>query len=128
MTSISTHTKIEPVQYKGYSIVPDFDRIPYNKEPQYMYYPTSEGVNHDADLDGEDYRYTGNCKWADSLEEAKDAITEKIMTEHPAYLVETKVKLGGFELKNITKFWWIDEAMRFAYLWNGTPLFTINSI
>jgi hypothetical protein len=124
MTSISPHTKIEPVQYKGYSIQPDF-RNHYNREPEYMYYPTAEGINHDADCDDDGYHYCGNCKWADSLEEAKDAISEKIMTSQPAYLVETTVKLGGFELKNITKFWWINDAIRFAALWNGTPLFQI---
>jgi hypothetical protein len=124
MTSISPHTKINlSVEYKGYTIVLQYEML--SMKPVFMYYPTAEGEQHDANLDGEDYRYTGNCKWADSLEEAKDAISEKIMTSQPAYLVETTVKLGGFELKNITKFWWINDAIRFAALWNGTPLFQI---
>jgi hypothetical protein len=126
MTSISTHTKIEPVQYRGYWIRESLDIERLNGK--YVFFPEAEGIQHDYDFDGFRNRYTGNCKWADSLEKAKDAILEKIMTEQPAYLVETKVKLGGFELKNITKFWWINDAIRFAALWNGTPLFTINSI
>jgi hypothetical protein len=123
MTSISPHTKIEPVQYKGYSIVMDCVTM-----SRFMYYPTNEGPQHYCDWDGSCYKYCGNCGWAQTIEEAKDAISEKIMTKQPAYLVETTVKLGGFELKNITKFWWINDAIRFAALWNGTPLFTINSI
>src|SRR5688572_1487575 len=121
MTSISPHTKIEPVQYKGYMIV----RHEFHRVQVFMYYPGDEGAQHDADCEDGVYKYCGNCGFASSLEESKDAISEKIMTEQPAYLVETTVKLGGFELKNITKFWWIQDAIRFAALWNGTPLFQI---
>lgn len=65
------------IQYKGFSIEEDY-RNPYSKTPDFMYYPTHEGVNHDYDLIGEDYEYRGNCKWVDSLEEAKDAIDDQV--------------------------------------------------
>jgi hypothetical protein len=62
--------------YKGYTIEPDF-RNPYSRNPEYMFYPTEEGVQHDADLVGEDYKYCGNCQWADTVEEAKILIDEQ---------------------------------------------------
>lgn len=61
--------------YKGYSIVPDF-RNPYSNVPEFMYYPTSEGVQHDGDMDEDGYHYCGNCKWAESIEEAKACIDD----------------------------------------------------
>jgi hypothetical protein len=117
-----------PILYKGYSIVEDHDQTPYNKEPQYMFFPTDQGEQHDADCrDGESYSYTGNCKWADSIEEAKDAIMEKLMQEKPAYLVKTYSSKFQSHF-NLTKFWWIEDAIQFAKKFNGVPMFPINSI
>lgn len=50
----------------------------------------------------------------DSIEEAKDMILEKIMMEAPPHFVETKVSL--------TKFNWIEDAIKFASKWNGSLL------
>jgi hypothetical protein len=65
---------MEAIQYKSYSITEDH-RNPYSNKADFMFYPTSQGVQHDADYDG-DYHYTGNCKWADTIEDAKAEIDE----------------------------------------------------
>lgn len=64
---------VEKIEYRGYTIEPNF-RNPYRVEPEFMYYPTEEGIQHDADCDEHGMVYTGNCKWADSLEDAKECI------------------------------------------------------
>lgn len=60
--------------YKEFTIEEDF-RNPYSNKPDYMFYKTSEGVQHDGDYD-DGWHYTGNCKWASSLEDAKNEIDE----------------------------------------------------
>lgn len=62
-------------EYKGYTIEEDH-RNPYGKECEYIFYPTSEGIQHDADYDGESFRYCGNCRWADSIDDAQIEIDE----------------------------------------------------
>jgi hypothetical protein len=76
---ISTH--------RGYSIQMD-QRNPYGPA-EFMFYPTEEGVQHDADCDGESYKYCGNCRWASTLEEAKDEIEE--ISEYNLYNVSHRV-------------------------------------
>lgn len=63
------------ITYRGYTIQKDW-RNPYSKAPEYMFYPTEEGIQHDGDLVGEDMVYCGNCQWASSIEEAVDTIYE----------------------------------------------------
>lgn len=111
--------------YKGYTILED-NRNPFGAT-EFMFYPSDEGVQHDADMDQDGYHYCGNCGWASTIEEAKDLIDEKIMQSTPAYLVETIVNLGEFKLKNVTKFWWLDEAIRFASHHNGTMNVSFNN-
>lgn len=66
----------QPEIYRTFSIEEDY-RNPYSNKPEYMYYPTEEGVQHDADCtDGESFTYCGNCKWAASIEDAKDMIDD----------------------------------------------------
>lgn len=69
-------------EYRTYTIETD-QRNPYAQkgEVEFMYYPTAEGVQHDADQDGEDLVYCGNCKWVDSLEEAQGAIDDLIIEQ-----------------------------------------------
>lgn len=67
-------------EYRTYTIEPD-QRNPYAQESEWMYYPTEQGVQHDADQDGEDLVYCGNCKWADTLEEAQSEIDDLIIEE-----------------------------------------------
>lgn len=115
MTAI---TKTSPVIfYRGYSIEKDSSGM---YPGWFMYYPTEQGVQHDADMDGEDYHYCGNCGWASDLDQVKDEIWEKVATEWPTYYkVETIIKLGGYRLRNITKFAWLSDAMTFAEQTNG---------
>ena len=61
--------------YKNYTIEEDF-RNPYSNKPDYMFYPTSEGIQHDEDCDQDGFFYVGNCKWTDSIEDAKAQIDE----------------------------------------------------
>lgn len=70
----------EPIEYRGHTIQMDSTHSPYSK-PQFMYFPTEEGVSHDADYDGDSYVYCGNCKWADTLEDAIDEIYEIVQPE-----------------------------------------------
>jgi hypothetical protein len=77
------------MEYKGFTIVENF-RNPYSNKPEFMFYLTKEGVQHDADCDGESYRYTGNCKWADSIDEAKSEIDELVYEENE--LLDSLVK------------------------------------
>lgn len=75
---MSTTTTILPVEYKGYTIQedPDYD---YSGHARLIIFPTEAGIDHDYDMreDG-GYRYCGNCKWSDSVEEAKDIIDELV--------------------------------------------------
>lgn len=60
--------------YKNYT-------IQYEDEcrKRIMFFKTSEGIFHDY---AEDTGYCGNCRWADSIEEAKEQIDELIDIEN----------------------------------------------
>lgn len=103
--------KPQPMVYRGYTIEPDY-RNPYSNKPEFMFYPTEQGIDHDYDLVGEYYKYCGNCGWADTIEEAKDAIWEKIMMAQPKH----KVVLKG---RAPYEFDWLEDAIRFAVLFNA---------
>jgi hypothetical protein len=95
--------------YKNYNIEKDSQY--FNNE--FRFYPKEE---------------RNDSKWADSIEEAKDSIDETIMKQTEPYLVETIIYKGSFRLRNITKFDWISDAIKFAVRFDGKPLFEINSI
>lgn len=68
-------------RYKDYTIQKDW-RNPYDNSPEFMFYKTSEGIQHDADCtDGESFIYCGNCEWASTLEFAKIEIDSLIEQE-----------------------------------------------
>jgi hypothetical protein len=123
MTATSLNCKIVEA-YKGYSIQPDF-RNPYNRNPEYMFYLTSQGIDHDYDMDSDGYRYCGNCKWADSIEECKLLIDEIV-----PFLVETHgpIPLGGHAQLHVTKFNWLSDAVRFASKFNGSLNVNFNAM
>lgn len=102
-------TLTSQIFYKGYTIEPTSNGCPYGG---YDYYPTAEGRQDDADLVGEDYKYCGNVGFESSIDNAKDAIMEKIMTELPNHQVIINNR-PAYE------FAWISEAMRFATYWNA---------
>lgn len=70
---------MEPIQYRSFTIKEDFNN-PYKNVPSFMFFLTKDGEQHDADYDGEGYKYCGNCKWADSIEECQEMIDE-LLTE-----------------------------------------------
>lgn len=105
------------IQYKDFTIQEDWQ--PYASKPEFMFYPTSEGIQHDADGSSEGFKYTGNCKWADSIEEAKDQISEIVIQRIPFWKVVVDHRLGGFKVPTITKFDWLEDAMKFAIPFNG---------
>jgi hypothetical protein len=63
------------MEYKGYTIQKDFCEY---RGVRWMFYKTEEGIDHQAEQDGEDMVYCGNCRWADSIEEAKDEIDDTL--------------------------------------------------
>jgi hypothetical protein len=65
-------TLIGTLEYRGYSIEQDTTLHP----DRIIIYPTLAGIEHDHDYNGSSYTYCGNCKWADSVEEAKEIIDE----------------------------------------------------
>lgn len=115
------NVKFSKLQYKGYTIQEDHDRIPYNKDPQYMFYPTAQGIQHDADGDSEGYHYCGNCKWADSVEDAKDSITEILLSKLPDWKVQSKSGI----VETIT---WLSDAVKTAVACNGILVTPFHSI
>jgi hypothetical protein len=62
----------QKIEYRGYTIDEHWEL--YAQAPNFMFYPSDEGIQHDADYDGESYKYSGNCQWAESVDEAKDEI------------------------------------------------------
>lgn len=107
-------TLTHSTNYRGFKIEEDNGNY---HSPKYIYYPASEGIQHDYDYDDERYRYCGNCGWADSIDEAKDAIFEKIMVGTPSHVVVMNLKKYPFT--------WIEDAIKFAVMWKGeflTPI------
>ena len=102
---------INQVTYKGYTIQVDYPN-PYSNTPQYMYYPTDEGEQHDADYEDGSYHYCGNCKWADSIEDAKDAIDDLLFEKKPKHVVI-------YGDRRVKEFDWLHEAYKFARMFDG---------
>lgn len=106
---------ISQVFYKGYIIEPTSNGCPYGG---YDYYPAAEGRNDDADCSGDpaEYHYYGNVGFESSIENAKDAIDEKIMESIPWHVVTLHGRQYPFP--------WIEDAIRFANLWGAelTPI------
>lgn len=92
--------------YKGYTIERTSSYF-----PGYDYFPTNEGRQDDADLDGEDYIYCGNVRHADSIDDAKDAIWEKVMVAIPQHKVVMNKQDYYFD--------WVEDAIKFAVKWNA---------
>lgn len=91
-------TSETPIEYKSYSIQKD-QRNPYGSV-EFMYYPTEQGVQHDADYDGEQYKYTGNCAWASTIEEAKSEIDERIAEQESKRPIPSEpMTIGGEDLE-----------------------------
>lgn len=64
---------MEKTTYKGYTIEPDD-----TERGGVMFYPYEHGApDHDYDYD-DGWKYCGNCKWADDVDEAKIYIDELI--------------------------------------------------
>ncbi len=111
MTATSkNHNLDQKVEYKGYTIEPD-SSYPYAMG-RFKFYPTEEGVQDDADFDGESYKYCGNCKWADSITDAKWEIDDMV-----PFQVRTLNTVS--RRMNITKFTWLSDAVKFAVIFNG---------
>lgn len=75
---MATITTILPVEYKGYTIQEDVECL---FSGSLVFFPTEQGIQHDYDCEGESRRYSGNCKLADSVEEAKAFIDEFVDNE-----------------------------------------------
>lgn len=106
---------MEAIFYKGWTIQDDPEA--YIKG-QLIAYPTEQGIQHDYDLEGEDYKYCGNCLFAWDIDTLKAEIDEKIMMARPLYFVEG----------NPEPFEWIIEAIQYAISNNRNLEFQINAI
>jgi hypothetical protein len=63
-------------EYRGYTIEANPDhQMSFEK---FISYPTEEGISHDADWDGDSWRYCGNRTHASSIEYAKLEIDSKL--------------------------------------------------
>jgi hypothetical protein len=102
-----------PMQYRGYTII-ETERL---WKTSFMYYKTEQGI--DCEFDGE--RTRSNISFADTLEDAKDEIMEKIAMSMPDH--EVQVQSGKVE-----KFSYFSQAVRAAIQSNGILLTPINSI
>lgn len=85
---------MEAIEYKGYTIAEDYERNPYNKNPEIIFYPTDQGIDHDYDYDNESWRYCGNCKWVGSVEEAMDEIDEIVAENEAITELRAEEKIG----------------------------------
>jgi hypothetical protein len=83
-------------EYRTYTIEPDH-RNPYAQKPDWMFYPTEEGIQHDADLDGDDMKYCGNCKWASTLEEAQQEIDDLIIESQEKRIQDLEERVKELE-------------------------------
>jgi hypothetical protein len=114
---------MEPIFYKGFTIEEDHFINPYSKEPSYMFYPTEQGAQHDADGDSEGFRYTGNCKWTDDILEAKLQIDELV-----PWKVVIEKKVNRIRYYTVTPFTWFGDAVKFALQFNGQIIPEIQSV
>jgi hypothetical protein len=116
MTATSKNSlTITEYEYKNHTIEVD-PEYGFSSALRYIIYPTEQGMQHDYDYCEESFVYMGNCKWADSIEEAKLLIDETV----PFY-VKTfgPFPIGGSPQQNITKFDYLVDAIRFAGRFNG---------
>jgi hypothetical protein len=104
---------MEAFQYKGYTIEEDFNYNPYAVHPMTMFYPTNEGIQDDADYDGDGFNYCGNCQWVSSVEEAKDEI------DAAPYVVEWLEKIDGRTHYKFKRIRWLTDAIKEAVARNG---------
>jgi hypothetical protein len=99
------------IQYKGYTIEQETEpwAVKYNRN--FKFYPTDEGVD-------------GNFQHAETLEEAKDEISERVFLEtYPErWAVEHSKSLAPVQWD------FLSDAMKFTVQWDAMPLFKFNSI
>jgi hypothetical protein len=109
MVLISKQTETNfPIQFKGWTI----EEYTYGyMRGELMAYPTATGPDHDADFDGESFTYCGNCLFGFDVEDLKDQIEEKLMEAYPIHNVEMNKKIYPFE--------WLEDAVKFATMFNG---------
>jgi len=114
------------MKYKGHTIEQNTESF---HSERLIIYPTEQGIQHDYDYVDGSFVYMGNCKRANSIEEAKRIIDDKIAAQMPAfYKVETYALIWGFRLPIITKFTWLSEAVKFASERNGLLIAEFKSI
>jgi hypothetical protein len=99
------------MKYKDYTI--ELNTEAFHPE-SIIIYPTDQGIQHDYDYIDGSFIYMGNCKRANSIEEAKS-----IIDEIAPFFVETFTRKNRSGL-NITKFDFLKEAIEFASKFNGT--------
>lgn len=99
------------IQYKGYTIIEDREPWAVKYGQTFKFFPTESGIDN------------ANVKYAASMEEAKDEISEIVFlaTYPQRWAVEHSKAL------NPAAFEFLSDAMGFAVQWNANPRFTFNA-
>lgn len=90
------------IHYRGYTIRQE--EVSYSV--RYKIFPIGN-EDDDAELDGESYRYTGNGKWVNTIEEAKGLIDAE-------YTIDTHYRVINPDTRTITKFTFWFQAKAFC--------------
>lgn len=98
------------IQYRGYTI--RVEEVHY--APKYKLFPTGN-EDDDADFDGDSYRYTGNGKWCDTIDQAKATIDEECaIASLDESNAKTHYRVFNTISKTITKFDFWYQAKTFC--------------
>jgi hypothetical protein len=97
--------------YKGYSIIEDREPWAVKYDQTFKYFPTEEGIDN------------GNVKYASSLEEAKDEISEIVfLASYPErWAVDHSKSLSP------AAFDFLSDALGFCSKYDARPLFAFDA-
>lgn len=97
--------------YKGYTIIEDREPWAVKYDQTFKYFPTESGIDN------------GNVKYASTLEEAKDEISEMVFlaTYPEMWAVDHSKSLSP------AAFDFLSDALMFAVKFDARPLFTFNA-
>lgn len=99
------------IQYKNFTIIEDREPWAVKYGQTFKYFPTESGIDN------------GNVKYASTLEEAKDEISEMVFlaTYPEMWAVDHSKSLSP------AAFDFLSDAMGFISKWDATPRFTFNA-
>jgi hypothetical protein len=69
------------MKYNGFLIEKDTYEFGYKEYTRFFFWPEDQERYDEYDLVGEDWKYCGNAKWADSWQDAMNQIDEIVETK-----------------------------------------------